>query len=86
MTLTPVAKRLIVDLSLSALTAWFVPTGDRIPVSCVQGERSTTKPPRRSTLSLYFSCSINYELVESVDSDDCLLLEYVVSDFDHDVE
>ena len=41
-TLTPVAERLAVELSLP------VATGDRTPISRMRGERSTSTPPWRS--------------------------------------
>ena len=42
-TLTPVAERLAVSLSLPVFTT--VATGDRTPISGMRGERSTSTPP-----------------------------------------
>ena len=48
-TLTPVAERLAVELSSPVLRIRSVVTGDRTPISRMQGERSTSTPPRWST-------------------------------------
>ena len=44
-TLTPVAQRLSVELSLPVQRFRSVPTGDRTPISSLRGERFTTTPP-----------------------------------------
>ena len=47
-TLTCVVERLAVELSYLFLRLRSVATGDRIPISSMRGERSTSTPPRRS--------------------------------------
>ena len=47
-TLTCVVERLAVELSYLFLRLRSIATGDQIPISSMQGERSTSTPPRRS--------------------------------------